>query len=260
MNAQEMLVLYDLQERQNAEASAGTERIVTAHTIRHVDWTGGRSFVLYSDLHRLDDKAIATVIDQEIAYFTHLGYEFEWKVYQHDAPPDLKDRLIARGFSDEDWETLLIRDLVDAPDRLFDLRGHTVERLNDPAQVDDVMGVENAIWGPDDRELGNRLRRELTESPHAISIYVARFAGVPVGAAWVTYTPQSDFASLWGGSVLQSYRGQGIYGALLAARAREAKTRGRRFLMIDAGPMSRPIVESLGFLSVSQSSPCTFSP
>lgn len=259
MTRDELRRLYDQQERQKAGPAAGIERIVTAHTIRHVDRAGGRSYLLYTDLRGLDDAAIEAVIDEEIVFFTAQGGSFEWKVYKHDAPPGLRDRLIARGFSDDDWETLLIRDLADAPGRLFDLRGHTIERLSDPAQVDDVMVVATGIWGPDEHGTGgDRLRRELVESPDATSIFLARVAGEPVGAAWVNYTPESDFASLFGGGVLQPFRGQGVYGALLAARAREARERRRRYLMIDAGPMSLPIVESLGFLHISMSCPCTF--
>lgn len=260
MRTKELLALYDQQERRGAGAAPGTERIVTPHTIRHVEMAGGRSFVLHSDLRELDDAALDAVISDETAFFTAQGKAFEWKVYEHDAPPDLRDRLVARGFSAEDWETLLIRELADAPDRLFDLRGHVIERLSDPAQVDELMAVENAVWGPDEHGHGERLQREMTGVPNAISLFLARVQGIPVGAAWMTYTPDSDFASLWGGSVVEQYRGQGIYGALLAARAREAAVRGRRFLMIDAGPMSHPIVESLGFVRVSSSCPCVYSP
>ena len=259
MNTAAIRALYDEQERRNAQG-AGTERIAAAHTVRHVDRRGGRSFVLYSDLHGLGDAQIEAVIAAEVAFFGALDMEFEWKVYEHDAPPDLRERLIAAGFSDEDWETLLISDLSSAPSRLFDLRGQAIERLNDPAQVDDVMRVSTAIWGPDEHGMADRLRRELVESPEATSIFLARVAGEPVGAAWVNYTPESDFASLFGGGVLEPFRGQGVYGALLAARAHEAVGRGRRYLMIDAGPMSLPIVESLGFTRVSRSSPCLFSP
>ncbi|EQD40871.1 GCN5-related N-acetyltransferase, partial [mine drainage metagenome] len=50
-----------------------------------------------------------------------------------------------------------------------------------------------------------------------------------------------------GGATVPDYRGRGLYTALLAVRLQEAKRRGARFLTIDAGPMSRPIVEKYGF-------------
>ena len=49
---------------------------------------------------------------------------------------------------------------------------------------------------------------------------------------------------------------QGFYTALLAVRVQEAIARGRRYLTIDASPMSRPIVERFGFVRLAESTPC----
>lgn len=247
--------LYDLQERRNA-SFPGNERVETAHTVRFIDAGSAAGFVLYSDLEGMSDEAIDGVIRAEIGYFAARGLPFEWKLYSHDAPPDLCQRLAAHGFQAGEEETLLICGLDDAPARLFDGRGHTVERLTDPAQIAEVVAVEEQVWGEDKHELAQRLRRDMASDPDCLSVFVARVDGVPVGAAWISYTPDSEFASLWGGSVLEAYRGRGVYGALLAARASEARQRGRHFLMIDAGPMSRPIVAALGFTPVAATWPC----
>jgi GNAT superfamily N-acetyltransferase len=256
MQPDELLALYDLQERRNAQFP-GSERVETAHTLRFVDAAGGPSFVLYSDLHGLTDAAIDRVIDDEIAWFRERGAACEWKLYSHDAPPDLRERLAAKGFDVGEAETLLIRELEGAPPRLFDLRGHAVQRLTDPAQLEAVGAIESAVWGEDKGGWVERLSRDMTDAPTYVSVFVAWVDGVPAGAAWLNYSPNSDFAGLWGGSVLEAYRGRGLYGALLAARAREARERGRRFLMIDASAMSRPIVESMGFVAVATTWPCS---
>jgi predicted acetyltransferase len=47
------------------------------------------------------------------------------------------------------------------------------------------------------------------------------------------------------------HRRRGLYTALLAARAQEARRRGARFLTVDASPMSQPILEKLGFRCIS---------
>ncbi|MCA9986957.1 MAG: GNAT family N-acetyltransferase, partial [Anaerolineales bacterium] len=70
------------------------------------------------------------------------------------------------------------------------------------------------------------------------------------------YPAGSQFASLWGGSTIERYRRQGLYTALLAARAQEARGRGVRYLTVDASPMSRPILEKLGFQFIAYSFPC----
>jgi hypothetical protein len=52
------------------------------------------------------------------------------------------------------------------------------------------------------------------------------------------------------------FRKRGLYSALLAVRAREARERGRAYLTVDAGAMSRPILERLGFQVIAHSYPC----
>jgi len=42
------------------------------------------------------------VIEEQVADFERLGLEFEWKLYDHDQPSDLRDRLVAHGFAVEE--------------------------------------------------------------------------------------------------------------------------------------------------------------
>ena len=65
--------------------------------------------------------------------------------------------------------------------------------------------------------------------------------------SWLTWDPGKQFASLWGGSTIAAFRSRGLYTALVAVRAQEARRSGARFLTVDARPMSRPILERLGF-------------
>ena len=50
-----------------------------------------------------------------------------------------------------------------------------------------------------------------------------------------------------GGGTRPDYQGRGVYRALVAARAAEARRRGHRFLTVDARETSRPILERIGF-------------
>src|SRR4029079_14592326 len=47
-----------------------------------------------------------------------------------------------------------------------------------------------------------------------------------------------------------AFGGQGLYRALVAARAREAARLGAQYLIVDALPTSRPILQRLGFTHV----------
>lgn len=80
--------------------------------------------------------------------------------------------------------------------------------------------------------------------------------GQPASAAWVYFPKNSQFASLWGGSTLNDFRNRGLYTALLAVRAQEARTRQVRYLTVDASEMSRPILEKFGFTMMAYSYSC----
>ena len=56
-----------------------------------------------------------------------------------------------------------------------------------------------------------------------------------------------DAVALLGGGTLEADRGRGYYTALVHARWRDAAARGTPLLITQAGTMSRPILERLGF-------------
>ncbi len=53
---------------------------------------------------------------------------------------------------------------------------------------------------------------------------------------------------------------RGIYRALVAERAQRARQRGFRYLQVDASDESRPILERLGFIAVTTTTPFTWTP
>jgi GNAT superfamily N-acetyltransferase len=70
--------------------------------------------------------------------------------------------------------------------------------------------------------------------------------------------PGTSFAGLWGGGTDARWRGRGIYRALVAHRARAALDRGYRYLQVDASDQSRPILERLGFETLSTTTPYVY--
>ncbi len=243
MQAEQIRALYDREQRRDVEYP-GTRREITPEVVRHISLTGREpSMIMYSCLTAGNADAI---IEREVAHFEGLGLDFEWKVYSHDEPADLKDRLAAYGFEAEDAEAILVLDITAAPAALLGAVPAEVQRLAGPEQVDEVVKVLTAVWQVDHSALGERLAEDLLE-PGRLSVYVARVGGQPASVAWIYYHPDNSFASLWGGSTLPDYRQRGLYSALLAARLQEARQRGVRFLTVDASPMSRPILEKHGF-------------
>lgn len=84
--------------------------------------------------------------------------------------------------------------------------------------------------------------------------------GQVVSAAWVRFHAGTEFASLWGGATLPTWRRRGIYTELVARRADEAAERGFRYLQVDALPESRPILERLGLRQVTTTTPWLWAP
>lgn len=248
MNRQELLRLFDREQRIDIQFP-DMEKQRLPHVIRFLRPAPGMSFILYSDLANVEP---GRVIRDQIAYFEERRQPFEWKVYDHDRPSDLRDRLLAAGFEPDEPDAVMVLDLANAPDGLFAGAralppGHTIRPIAERAGLADVIRVQEQVYGHDfdwiDRRLGAHL-----EIPGYISVYAAYVDGEPAAAAWIYFHPGSDhFASIWGGSTVAEFRGRGLYTALLGTRAREARRRGYRFLTLDAGPMSRPIVARHGF-------------
>ncbi len=64
-----------------------------------------------------------------------------------------------------------------------------------------------------------------------------------------------------GGSATRpGWRGQGIYRALIGRRAELAAQRGLRYLQVDASDDSRPVLERLGFVVVTTTTPYVWTP
>lgn len=245
MRDSEILALFDHDERLHVRYS-GLHREALERVVRHTGTDGGTGMVLYSSL---DDGNADAEIEGQIAYFEGIGQDFEWKLYDHDQPHDLRQRLLKRGFvmDGDDAEALLILPLADAPERLLQPPQQDIRLITDPGAVMDVLKVQGDVYDMDYTERAQRLARSLAEAPDLLTIYAAYVDGQPVSSAWMYTSPGSRFAGMWGGATLEAYRGQGIYTALVAVRVQAARARGLPFMTIDASPMSRPIVQKLGF-------------
>src|SRR3954463_11484613 len=106
MDQATVLALHDRDLREGARPEGPGARVERAGgVVRHVADEHGWNGVLWSDLDETDaDAAIA----EQIASFPRLGRAFEWKLYGHDLPSDLGQRLTAAGFTREPQETLMV--------------------------------------------------------------------------------------------------------------------------------------------------------
>jgi GNAT superfamily N-acetyltransferase len=221
---------------------------------------GGRGFVEYRDLGGLDGRELDQLIARQVRIFSARGERFEWKLHGHDRPRDLGERLRVAGLVPEDVETVVIAPVATISVEASPPEGVIVREVCERVDLERIAELESAIWGQDQGVRAEALERERVADPDALTILIAEAGDSVVCAGWVRFPPGTEFATLWGGGTLPDWRGRGIYRALVAQRARLAAQRGRRYLQVDASEQSRPILERLGFVMVTTTTPFVWSP
>lgn len=233
-----------------AAASSASDPSSGRPGLRHA-WNG----VLWSGL---DAAGADAAIAGQIAHYRTAGLPFEWKLYGHDGPADLADRLLAAGFTAEDPETLMAAEAAALPQDVPLPKGSSSTRsptrpgcarssrsTNAPsAPTAPTSAVSSSTGSPPTR---TRSPPSSPSRPHE-----------PVSAARLELCPGTDFAGLWGGGTVEAWRGRGLYRALVAHRVRIAAARGHRYVQVDAADTSRPILRRLGFLTLSTTTPYTY--
>ena len=226
--------------------------------VRTVD-AGNRGFVEYRDLAGLQGERLDALIARQVQVFAARGEPFEWKLHGHDRPADLPERLRAAGFRPEDTETVVIGrvDAVAREPRLPD--GVVIREVREPAGFAQIAELEESVWH-EGAGWVDGLARERAADPECLRIFVVEAGDLTVCAGWVRFPSSTEFVTFWGGATLPAWRGRGIYRALVAHRATLAAERGRRYIEVDASDDSRPILERLGFVAVTTTTPYVWSP
>ena len=214
----------------------------------------------FIDYSSLDETCADAEIDTQVAYFQSQGMPLSWKVFDHDRPSDLRQRLAAHGFTLEKPNALMILDMHNAPDFYWSMSlPDDVKQVMERAGIEDIVCLEEEVYQSPRDWLRKHLAHILDTSPDQISFYAVSIDDRIVSAAWISYYPEVQFASLLGGATLPEFRKRGYYTALLAARVREARQRGCRFLTVNASLMSAPILEKSGFQCLGFSTVCRWS-
>jgi GNAT superfamily N-acetyltransferase len=256
VNPTAVLAAYDAQLRRDAHADGTGARVErVGPVVRYVSPDAeGWSAVIWSDLD--DDTADAAIAGQ-LEYFA--GRRFEWKLYAHDQPADLGDRLRAAGFTAEEPESLMAAEIAELPPAPELPPGLTLQWVTDADGVAAVVAVHEEVFGVAHAWLGRALTAQLAEQRRTgveqVAALLAVADGRPVSAGRVEFHGGTEFASVWGGGTLPQWRGRGLYRALVAARATRAAELGYRYLQVDAGPESRPILRRLGFVELATTTP-----
>jgi GNAT superfamily N-acetyltransferase len=235
-----------------AEADGPIVRIVGQH----------RGFISAPADLGLEGDALAALIARQRAFFAARGEAVEWKTRGHDRPAQLFEQLRAAGFSPEELETVLIARAADLAERTSVLlpQGVTLRRTTAADDLRAIAALESEVWGEDLSWMADDLVGRVNREPDAVAAFVAEADGGVISAAWLVAKPPTDFAGLWGGAVLPAWRGRGVYRSLVDERAKVAAARGVTYLQVDASDSSRPILERLGFVAVTTTTPYVWKP
>lgn len=165
------------------------------------------------------------------------------------------------GFSVGPHEAVLVLDLRDALASVGDdAPDGEVVRVERVGQLDLFAGAAAEIFGKDYGVTAGQLERSIRSGSTQHLACMAMVGGAAASVGRLYTHPASAFGGLYGGGTRPAFRGRGLYRALVAARARDAAKLGARFLVVDARPTSRPILERLGFRHFCDTWPCVWAP
>ena len=260
-DAAELLAAYDAQLR--AHISDRLPRDVSVERdgpLVRFCGLGDRGWIVYQDLGGLEGADLDELIARQVRVFGERGERFEWKLHGHDRPVDLAQRLHDARFVPEAEETVMIAAASEIAGWPRLPQGVSLRPAISRADLDLIAALEETVWKDDHDWLAESLWAEREADPDAMAIVIAQTAGTVVCAGWVRFERGTEFATLWGGATLPAWRGRGIYRATVMHRASLAAQRGFRFIQVDASGESRPILERLGFTSVTTTTPYVWSP
>ncbi|MEU1548972.1 hypothetical protein [Nocardia sp. NPDC005745] len=204
-----------------------------------------------------DASALSAIVAREVAAAERLGYQLEWKTYEHDQLSDLPVALRGAGFEAEPVEAVLVRTepLVNPPRA----DAPAVRVVTDPdADLADLIAIWQATGRRGIDQAVDTLRVQLREC--AVSVHIAYSGGEPASCGRLHYGTTPAFAELAGGSTVPGLRCHGLYTELVYSRLAEAFSRLRTAVYVDALPTSAPILRGRGFRHVTDTRPYSYTP
>jgi GNAT superfamily N-acetyltransferase len=243
---EEILGIYDRETRAEPKYPPIVRVVHTPYFVKLVG-PGKFTFINY---WQIPAQQTARIMHEEMQSLKQFGGKVMCRVYQHDVPKDLENCLANEGFEQLDSVTLTLLPLQQhdlKQDKAPDIQ---IRELKNAQDVADFLGVTEAAFGQPSPQDHAYIEESLKFSN--FKYYLAYLKQQPVGAARFIVPEHSRFGFFFGGCVIPKYRRRGIYSALIKTRLQLAKSLNLEFICNEAKESSRPIMEKIGFHSISK--------
>jgi GNAT superfamily N-acetyltransferase len=194
---------------------------------------------------RFAREEIDDVLEEVRSLLRALGrLRTQWEIGSAAQPDDLATQLLERGLvRDHDPFAVALALRTEPPRSPGELLARQVETQDEYIAATEV---QLEAFGSSTEEIAEQRATALHRWHRSPSImHAVWMEGQIVGAGTCSWTPHG--LALFAGATLPRARGRGVYRALINARWREAAGRPAPALITQAGEMSRPILERLGF-------------
>jgi len=176
-----------------------------------------------------------------------------WWCGSRSTPDDLPEQLLELGLERDPTDpSLAVLELDQAPAGAPRAEVRRVETFDDFRVASEVDWEGSGSTPEAERQLRRARLPELWDAALAQGAvhYMGILDGEVVGYARAFFLDGAVL--LMGASTLPAVRGRGVYVSLIHARWDDAVARGTPHLVVQAGAMSRPILERLGFRKLSE--------
>jgi GNAT superfamily N-acetyltransferase len=163
------------------------------------------------------------------------------------ARPSLADDLAGQGLVPDDEPVLTGMTSTTEPPAAPHVEVRAIETAE---QYLEALEVDWEVWKTSDEERASRRAGEVDRFNDGHAAGTAHHWAAFEDGRLVGFGRGVDMeagVALMGGAVLPEARGRGVYRALVRARWEHAAERGTPLLVVQAGPMSAPVLDRLGF-------------
>jgi len=150
---------------------------------------------------RLTSESADEVIRREIEFHRRLTASFEWKVYAHDQPGDLLERLARHGLMAGPCEAVMVLDLADPPRWIDEVAGG-VRRIDRVTQIEDFRRVAEQVFNKNYAFTASELADAIRSQSNDHRGYIAYKDGQAASIGRLYTHPDSVFGGLYGGATL----------------------------------------------------------